>query len=86
MPCNGLRERTPLSEYMLINESKQTIISGMGELHLDVYVERMKREYKVEVEVGEPQVNYRGGHHAGRLRSIICTRSKPEVQDSTRKS
>ena len=41
------------------NESKQTIISGMGELHLDVYVERMRREYKVEVDVGEPQVNYR---------------------------
>ena len=40
-------------------ESKQTIISGMGELHLDVYVERMKREYNVEVEAGAPQVNYR---------------------------
>ena len=41
------------------NESKQTIISGMGELHLDVYVERMRREYNVEVTAGEPQVNYR---------------------------
>ena len=40
-------------------ENAQTVISGMGELHLDVYVERMKREYKVEVDVGEPQVNYR---------------------------
>ncbi|KAA8494318.1 Elongation factor G-2, mitochondrial [Porphyridium purpureum] len=40
-------------------ESKQTIISGMGELHLEVYVERLKREYGVECTVGEPQVNYR---------------------------
>jgi len=40
-------------------ESKQTIIQGMGELHLDVYIERMKREYKVDVSTGKPQVAYR---------------------------
>ena len=40
-------------------ESKQTIIQGMGELHLDVYIERMKREYRVEVTTGRPQVAYR---------------------------
>jgi elongation factor G len=40
-------------------ESGQTVISGMGELHLEVYVERMKREYGVEVETGAPQVAYR---------------------------
>ncbi len=40
-------------------ESAETIISGMGELHLEVYVERMRREYKAEVETGQPQVAYR---------------------------
>jgi elongation factor G len=40
-------------------ESNQTIIQGMGELHLEVYIERMRREYKCEVDTGMPQVAYR---------------------------
>ena len=40
-------------------ESGETRIAGMGELHLEIYVERLKREFKAEVEVGAPQVNYR---------------------------
>jgi len=49
----------PTFKVRLDEESGQTIISGMGELHLDIYIERMKREYKTEVDVGEPRVNYR---------------------------
>ena len=41
------------------SESQETIISGMGELHLDIYVERMRREYKVDCVTGQPQVAYR---------------------------
>ncbi|KAK4996079.1 Elongation factor G, mitochondrial, partial [Elasticomyces elasticus] len=41
------------------SESQETIISGMGELHLDIYVERMRREYNVACQTGQPQVAYR---------------------------
>lgn len=46
-------------QVSLDEDTGQTIISGMGELHLDIYVERMKREYKVDVDVGQPRVNFR---------------------------
>ena len=54
-----LAEEDPTFRVRSDEETNQTIISGMGELHLDILVERMKREFKVEANVGKPQVAYR---------------------------
>ncbi len=54
-----LAEEDPTFRYYTDEETGQTIISGMGELHLEIIVDRMKREFKVETNVGKPQVAYR---------------------------
>lgn len=56
---NRFTKEDPSFQVMVDKESGQTIIKGMGELHLDVYIERMRREYKVDVQTGAPQVAYR---------------------------
>lgn len=56
---NRFSKEDPSFQTFVDPETNDTIIKGMGELHLDVYVERMRREYKVELEVGAPQVAYR---------------------------
>jgi elongation factor G len=53
------RREDPTFRVTTDQESNQTLIAGMGQLHLDVYVERIRREYKVECLVGEPKVAYR---------------------------
>ncbi|MEN9854407.1 MAG: elongation factor [Actinomycetota bacterium] len=54
-----LAEEDPTFRVMNDPETGQTVISGMGELHLDILVDRMRREFKVEANVGKPQVAYR---------------------------
>jgi elongation factor G len=54
-----LAEEDPTFRTYTDQETGQTIIAGMGELHLDILVDRMKREFKVEANVGAPQVSYR---------------------------
>ncbi|HMT39185.1 MAG TPA: elongation factor G, partial [Thermomonas sp.] len=59
MALSRLAQEDPSFRVRTDEESGQTIISGMGELHLDIIVDRMKREFNVEANVGKPQVAYR---------------------------
>jgi elongation factor G len=59
LALNRLAQEDPSFRVRTDEESGQTIISGMGELHLEIIVERMKREFSVEANVGAPQVAYR---------------------------
>ncbi len=56
---NKLADEDPTFRVQSDEETNETIISGMGELHLDILVDRMKREFKVEANIGRPQVAYR---------------------------
>jgi len=59
LALSKLAEEDPSFKVATDPETAQTIISGMGELHLDIIVDRMRREFSVECNVGEPQVSYR---------------------------
>ncbi len=71
---NRLAAEDPSFRVTTDHESGQTIIKGMGELHLDILVDRMKREFKVEANVGAPQVAYR--ESLGRTIDVDYTHKK----------
>ncbi|NVE94163.1 elongation factor G [Altererythrobacter lutimaris] len=71
---NRLAAEDPSFRVSTDHESGQTIIKGMGELHLDILVDRMKREFKVEANVGAPQVAYR--ESLGREVEVTYTHKK----------
>ncbi len=59
LALSKLAEEDPTFRVSTDEETNQTLIAGMGELHLDIIIDRMKREFKVEANVGQPQVAYR---------------------------
>lgn len=59
LALNRLAQEDPSFRVSVDEESGQTVIKGMGELHLDILVDRMRREFKVDANVGAPQVAYR---------------------------
>ena len=67
-----LANEDPSFRVRVEEESGQTIISGMGELHLDIIVDRMKREFSVEANIGKPQVAYRESIRQSGGRGQVC--------------
>ena len=82
-----LAEEDPTFQVKQDEETGQTIIAGMGELHLEVLVNRMKSDYKVEANIGKPQVAYRETiRRTVEKYSTTRTRSRPVVPASSRRS
>ena len=70
MALAKLAEEDPTFKVRYDEDTNQTIISGMGELHLEIIIDRLRREFKVECNQGEPQVNYKEALTTNRLRTV----------------
>ena len=78
-----LSEEDPTFRVHTDPETSQTIISGMGELHLEIIVDRMQREFKVDANVGRPQVAYRETIRSASRRSKGSSSASRAVRAST---
>ena len=81
-----LAEEDPTFQVHTDEETGQTIIAGMGELHLEILVDRMRREFKVEANVGKPQVAYRETIRRRSSGTTTPTRSRPVAPASSPRS
>ena len=75
--ASAVSEEDPTFRVRTDHETGQTVISGMGELHLEVLVDRMLREFKVQANVGKPQVAYRETIRKSAKRSKVATSVSP---------
>ena len=81
--CSKLAEEDPTFRVHTDEETGQTIISGMGELHLEIIVDRLLREFKVEANVGRPQVAYRETHAQAGRGARASSSARPAAGAST---
>ena len=82
-PLAKLAEEDPTFRTYTDEETGQTIIAGMGELHLEIIVDRLLREFKVEANVGQPQVAYKETIREGRYHGYSSMHVSPAVRVST---
>ena len=86
MAIQRLSDEDPTFTVKTDEETGQTIIAGMGELHLEILVDRMRREFRVEATVGKPQVAYRETIRRKVEKHSTPTRSRPAAPASSRRS
>jgi elongation factor G len=81
--CSVLTEEDPTFRVRTDEETGQTLISGMGELHLEIIVDRLTREFNVDANVGRPQVAYRETSAGRSRRSRDASSARPAAVAST---